>query len=191
MNQKQPSSSSTTIDLRIQKTHKAIQTAFIELLGQKEYEKITVQEITETALISNNTFYKYYAGKSGLAGKMIAEFKTFYSEFLNKREQMSNPLQDLQTLHDKVFAKRELILALWKIKTPRHHLYADMQQMSKKTFITLAQQHYGKSKDWDFQAEIFATMLFSTWKYHLQRGLEHNVVQVWKDWEQILQLIRV
>lgn len=48
------------MDRRIQKTQKAIQEAFLTLLGKKHISKITVAEISELADLGRGTFYLYY-----------------------------------------------------------------------------------------------------------------------------------
>ncbi|WP_260448508.1 TetR/AcrR family transcriptional regulator [Bibersteinia trehalosi] len=72
-------------DLRVIKTHLAIQKALIELLDEKPFEKVQVQEIIEKALINRTTFYRYYSGKSDLVGKLIKEVKAEYQDLLKKR----------------------------------------------------------------------------------------------------------
>lgn len=48
------------MDLRIQKTRRAIKTAFLSLLSGKNLEQITVKELCQTAEISKGTFYLHY-----------------------------------------------------------------------------------------------------------------------------------
>src|SRR5699024_7072102 len=50
-------------DLRIVKTLSAIDTAFLELLQEKSFDKITIKEICERALINRATFYSHYSDK--------------------------------------------------------------------------------------------------------------------------------
>lgn len=50
-------------DLRIQKTHKALVGAFLELLEQKRFENITVNEICDLAMVRRATFYKHFGDK--------------------------------------------------------------------------------------------------------------------------------
>ena len=50
----------TTQDRRISKTRKAIYTAFLQLLNQKNFESITVQEIIDLADVGRSTFYSHY-----------------------------------------------------------------------------------------------------------------------------------
>lgn len=49
------------MDLRIEKTEKAIKNAFIELRAKKPLEKITVKELCAEACINKSTFYSHYA----------------------------------------------------------------------------------------------------------------------------------
>ena len=53
-------------DRRIRRTRKLLNNALVELVGEKEYDEITVQEITERADIGHRTFYRHYAGKDEL-----------------------------------------------------------------------------------------------------------------------------
>ena len=49
------------MDLRIEKTEKAIKNAFIELRAKKPLEKISVKELCAEACINKSTFYSHYA----------------------------------------------------------------------------------------------------------------------------------
>lgn len=48
------------MDLRIEKTEKAIKNAFIELRAKKPLEKVTVTELCRLACINKSTFYAHY-----------------------------------------------------------------------------------------------------------------------------------
>ena len=50
-------------DLRVRKTKKALSDAFIELLKEKHFELITINELCERAKIRRATFYKHYTDK--------------------------------------------------------------------------------------------------------------------------------
>lgn len=61
------------IDLRVVKTRKAIKESFIRLIQTKSYERITVQDIADEALINRNTFYLHYLDKPDLMDKLCME----------------------------------------------------------------------------------------------------------------------
>ena len=60
----------TIQDRRITKTRKAIYTAFLQLLNQKDYESITVQEIIDLADVGRSTFYSHYESKELLLDEL-------------------------------------------------------------------------------------------------------------------------
>lgn len=61
------------IDLRISRTHKMIKKAFFELMDSIGFEKITVQALTQKAMISRTTFYLHYQDKYDLLDKIENE----------------------------------------------------------------------------------------------------------------------
>ena len=64
---------SDCLDLRIQKTYMALTNSFMALLGEKNFEDITVNEICEKAMIRRATFYKHFGDKSELLTFIIKE----------------------------------------------------------------------------------------------------------------------
>ena len=56
----------TKTDLRVLKTRKAIKGAFLTLIQTKGYDRITIQDIADEAMINRNTFYLHYIDKIDL-----------------------------------------------------------------------------------------------------------------------------
>lgn len=61
-------------DRRVRKTKAAIKSAFIQLLTEKELEKITIQDITQRADINRGTFYLHYEDKYLLLSSLEDEY---------------------------------------------------------------------------------------------------------------------
>ena len=59
------------LDPRIRRTRKLLQDALRKLLAEKEFDKISVQDITEAATLNRATFYAHYADKFALLGELI------------------------------------------------------------------------------------------------------------------------
>ena len=49
-------------DRRVSRTKRAIRNAFLNLLAEKELEKITIREIADGADVDRKTVYNYYSG---------------------------------------------------------------------------------------------------------------------------------
>lgn len=69
---------SHTLDHRQIKTRRALYDAFMSLLLEKNYDHISVLDITERAGVSRPTFYLHYNDKSEL---LMSRLKEFFHEF--------------------------------------------------------------------------------------------------------------
>lgn len=182
-------------DLRVVKTHKAIREAFIMLLSEQEYNDIAIQAILNRAKVNRATFYKYYSGKGDLARQMIDDFKQEVSQlFQDRLNADSQMLQMTMENHSqKLFERRQQMLALWKIRTQHHNLYHDMFLMGKQNFIELAKKQkatdYLTAEAIDYQATMMATVFMASLKYFYERDLPlpKNLPV---DWQQMLDIIK-
>ena len=68
------------MDRRIQKTRQLIMNTFIDLLAEKGFEKITINDIAERANINRGTVYLHYVDKFDLLDKCI---ETYVNLLLN------------------------------------------------------------------------------------------------------------
>jgi AcrR family transcriptional regulator len=71
------------LDPRIRRTRKLLQDALRKLLAEKEFDKISVQDITEAATLNRATFYAHYSDKFALLGELI---RVSFLELLAKRD---------------------------------------------------------------------------------------------------------
>ncbi len=61
------------MDIRMEKTEKAIKNAFMELRSRKPLEKITVKELCSLACINKSTFYSHYEDLYALSEALETE----------------------------------------------------------------------------------------------------------------------
>lgn len=78
-------SATTAEDRRVRRTRAALRDAFIALVSEKGYEKITVQDILDRADVGRSTFYVHYRDKEAL---LMALFD-------NMRDQLERELADI------------------------------------------------------------------------------------------------
>jgi len=69
-------------DRRIRRTRKLLNEALIELIAEKEYDEITVQEIADRADIGHRTFYRHYAGKDELLVDVMKDALSGFRDLL-------------------------------------------------------------------------------------------------------------
>ena len=56
----------TKTDRRVQRTRELLQRALVDLLGERRYEAITIQELADRANVGRTTFYLHYTSKDDL-----------------------------------------------------------------------------------------------------------------------------
>ena len=65
-------------DIRVIRTKKAIESAFIEILSEKSFSKITIEEICKKANINRMSFYNHYEDKYDLLNVIINSKMMFW-----------------------------------------------------------------------------------------------------------------
>ena len=80
-------------DLRIRKTKATLYKTYLDLITQKDYDKIKISDICKKANINRSTFYDHFKDKEELASSLLMDTK---KELLNEINTISNnnSLQD-------------------------------------------------------------------------------------------------
>ena len=106
-------------DLRVLKTQLAIRGAFTDLLEEKPFSSITVQNIIDRARVNRKTFYNHYHDKYDLAEQVMTAIGTDLRSAAGKARKMET-LERLRSIHASLQAYRSEVLALWDVKTNRN-----------------------------------------------------------------------
>ena len=75
-------------DLRVRRTKKALSDAFMQLLAEKEFEEITINELCTLAGVRRATFYKHYADKFSF---LTAFIRSLRDRFDNTALRLGSP----------------------------------------------------------------------------------------------------
>ena len=67
-------------DLRVKKTKLLIRNSFISLAKEQSYQKISVKDLCDKAMINRNTFYLHYENKDDLVKELINETINKYKD---------------------------------------------------------------------------------------------------------------
>lgn len=76
------------MDLRVEKTERAIRSAFLELRAKKPLEKLTVKELCQKAEIHKSTFYDHYEDLYALSDALENQVLSSVLESLNHPENL-------------------------------------------------------------------------------------------------------
>lgn len=93
-------------DARVQRTRDALGDALIELMQQKPFDTITVQDVLDRAHVSRSTFYAHYSDKDDLLMSDADEFFQALSMALSQHSDKS----------DRVFPVREFFAHLSNVQ---------------------------------------------------------------------------
>jgi len=74
------------IDRRILKSQQAIQSTFLQMLDDEEFDEITVKNITERANIGRKTFYLHYVDKYDLLDKIVDDHLAQLREICDQKK---------------------------------------------------------------------------------------------------------
>ncbi len=72
-------------DRRSQRTHRLVMSAMVELLAEKRYEAITIQDILDRAGIGRSTFYAHYFDKADVQAALMEQMLETLKEQLAQR----------------------------------------------------------------------------------------------------------
>ena len=179
-------------DLRVVKTKSNIQASFVQLLLEKDFQDITVQNILDKALINRKTFYSHYADKYQLAEQIANDFFAELSGYLALRSQgtstMDHYLQDAESIYAKLYERKNTILALWSIHTEELNVYEHLQNLLQQEYLSVVKDQTA-DHDTKQQAFFFSTFVLSTLKYMLESGHTYTAHQIAQEFQMFYQTV--
>jgi AcrR family transcriptional regulator len=171
------------VDLRIIKTRANIKNTFIELLFEKEFNEITIQNIIDKALINRSTFYKHFSDKYELAEQLIDEIVKNATSYIDERfndKTESDLYSTVYKIYLHLYDQKSTILALWKIKTNELHLYDDIEDLLKKNFkqYLIINNNFKDSHLLDYYSTLYSSLVLTTIKWILTYGNESDIKKI-------------
>ena len=132
------------MDRRIQKTRQSIMNTFIDLLAEKGFEKITINDIAERANINRGTVYLHYVDKFDLLDKCI---ETYVEQLLHHCANSADTKLDVSAFQsvfeylEKNFSIYKLLLSNERIGFFRSRLYAIIAQTITEVIGIKSENH--------------------------------------------------
>lgn len=166
--------------LQYKRTDRAIVNAFIKLVNQGSFEKLTVQEILDEALVSRNTFYSHYRDKYDIAEQLFEKYKEDFLEVLKasytnvgKEWAGTDKFEQFSTLPTQTFLHfqqeyGDTISALNKIKTDKVDMDHFVSQLFKKRYLAAPSNQGADTsvRDLALEADLYASVYGTISKYY-------------------------
>ena len=115
-------------DLRILKTKASLQEALIELLQEKELDKISISELCKKANVNRGTFYLHYQDITELFEEYFHNMteglrKAYYEPYLLTHYKIENSSSDMIRIFHHVEKYKQFYKIVFNRKTPMMYYY--------------------------------------------------------------------
>lgn len=162
-------------DSRTRRTRDALGDALIELMQERAFKSITVQDVLDRAEVGRSTFYTHYRDKDDLFLSDVEEFWEMMSSMLERKGEQSN----------RVAPVRELFSHIAEVKNLREALVAsgkarDVMELGQGQFARTIEQRLKKLceaqgiplRNFAVEAHAMAGALFASLNWWIDRGMK-------------------
>ena|SRR5689334_3859293 len=167
------------MDRRERRTRDALGDALIDLMHQRPFKSIKVQDVLDRAGVSRATFYSHYRDKDDLFFSDVEEFWEMMSNMLDRHGENSNrvaPVRELFSHVGKASGFREALVASGKVH--------DVMEQGQGQFARAIEQRLmkltGSQKNGQYtaQAHAFAGALLSMLNWWIDRGMPVSAAEM-------------
>ena len=160
------------MDIRVEKTEKAIRNAFLELRAAKSLEKITVRELCSLACINKSTFYSHYEDIYALSRMLESETITTVLKNISSQQETPFKAPDvfIRNLYMALLSNNSLINILFS-GTEKSHLgdclETELKRLTLETF-----PKYNKEPEKDIILSFCIQGCFHAYLNNQKNGLD-------------------
>jgi AcrR family transcriptional regulator len=189
------------MDRRVIRTREALRTALLALISEKDYEEITVEEITERANVGRATFYLHYKAKEDLlleefheiSGKKALELaQTPLTAWLGSLIGNKGNSTPLHQIFQHIYTNAEFYKLLLH-NSQSGQVIERVQQLSKEATLIFIHKlidsgHIEIKEDvsLDFFAAFFSGSLTSTVAWWLEKDLQLTPEEMTKMFRRLI-----
>lgn len=166
--------------LQALRSKKDIEVAFVRLIEDKGFNKLTVKDICSTALIGRSTFYRYYEDKYDLLEKLIVQYTQLLDKLLTTR--MSKKISDdlLADLYNGLAQYDKTILSLLKVSVDDISLSKSFKEVLEGHLATYLSDFTFELPERYIQ-ELYATNVMTAITWALKYGVDQKIVSMMND----------
>lgn len=168
------SSTARKTDRRVARTRDRLGDALVELLLEKPFDDITVQEVLDRAQVSRSTFYEHYRDKNDLFLSDVDQFFELISTLFARHNDQSDRIAPVVEFFTHISESRDFYAAL--VESEKIH---DVKELGEAHFARsieqrLEQQLRANSLTKETRAALahaFAGALFALLSWWVQQGM--------------------
>ena len=154
------------IDRRVIKTKKAIRGALMEIVEDKDLNKITMKEIAERADVDRKTVYNYYASAQDILDEIedeaVAELEELTRDLQYDPE---NPLAVFEVITALLVSKLEVYTHLMRMELNSRLILKMISYLRDKVRETISRSKDIKPEKVELVTEYVTAGLFSAYRY--------------------------
>lgn len=155
--------------------------AFLDLLEQKDYRHVTVNDIMERAGLPRTSFYNHYDSKEDLAKSILVEklpitFNYISRKFLGRQSDQRVTAAVLNNL----VKDRQPLLKLWAIKEIHTSLEQELEKKFSQETLYIAKRRWpnASAANLSFFSHLFAMTALQTMEWYLSHPTEATAEQI-------------
>jgi AcrR family transcriptional regulator len=175
-------------DPRVARTRLWLRTALIELIGEKEFDAITVSEIIQRAGINRSTFYKHYLDKWDLLANCVAETVGLLQRHVLSLEDPSVDSATTDAVPDVVvwvfehIAEHTVFYRLMVGRHPLNLIAAELEQQVEQFIIQHAERFFPNGSaellPTPLRCRIYAASFVGAVRWWLEHGQQYTPRQM-------------
>lgn len=163
-------------DLRVIKSRRDIEAAFVTLIQREGFAAITVKEICAESLTGRSTFYRYYQDKYDLLTQLVQRQTAEFDQLLTQRLAAVRGDQLLNGLYTALAEHRQLILALLTVHEEAGDLRQAFTEVLERQLGEFLQQ-FETPVTTDFLAQLYAANVLTALTWSLQHTVDPAITR--------------
>jgi AcrR family transcriptional regulator len=160
-------------DRRVRRTRDTLGDALVELMHEKPFDDITVQEVLDRAGVGRSTFYEHYRDKDDLFLSDVEDFFKMFSTVLTRKGASPQRLAPVAELFAHVGEAREFYLAMKAAGK-----LTDVEALGRGLFARSFEERFRmagvalEAAELAAQAHALAGSLFALLDWWIDRGMK-------------------
>lgn len=169
-------------DRRIQKTLQHLQNALAELIAEKDYDEITIQDILERANVGRSTFYAHFENKDQLLRSILTLLNERYEEGIRQisgdgktfeHNSANMPFRVLEFVQQ----NHRLFKAMLGKQRPggrANPLYNYLYTITREHFKAMIQLRYGSPQQLELAAHFYTSAIIGALVWWLENDMPYT-----------------